>query len=202
MTPDQVPHARLRAERLRLAPLLVALGAGWGCSSEVSHLPSVSVEGLWVADRDGLPALIARPGYTLPLTTPIVARGWEIQRHDRALRWCRRDVRDGADTALALRPCECSGDPIEDCAQGTMRLHDTLAPGVPAEVTLQHDDARADWVGVLAVFPSTAGVTLGMNVVSLLTDASRRPEVADGLAGPPWTGADALGWYHQADPAD
>lgn len=164
------------------------------CGGADPALPTLG--GTWRTGAEGLSAQVIRANVTKPEQAPILSSHWRFDDSTEPVRWCRRDVRtpDGADTP---DPCDCTEAAFTDCAQGTLRLDDPLAPGVVADVVLVHDDARANLVGVMALFPGGNEDVLGLHVVSAQEPAARRPDATMGLQGSVWMGADTLTWYRR-----
>lgn len=171
-------------------------GLAVACAADAPS--AVSLVGTWTAGPEGLPPEVVRANINLPLDPPVIGRGLRVAEAEGALRWCLRDVRDGEDPAGVRNPCACPAG--LDCSAGTLRMADTLVADAVLDVTLDRDDARADLVGVLALFRGTREDVLAVNVKPVDVDPGRRADAATGLQGPLWSGADGLGWYRRVVP--
>ncbi|MCB9664451.1 MAG: hypothetical protein H6732_10070 [Alphaproteobacteria bacterium] len=159
--------------------------------------PTPSLLGLWMAEPASLPPRVARERFVRLERAPVAARGLRFQEEEDRITWCLHDVREPDPPSLASAPCACTRDGSADCVGGTLLLEDPLVPGGLAALTMSHDDARSDLVGVATLIAAAEGDTLGLHVVSVREDPLRRPRVATGLQGPVWAGADELGWYRR-----
>lgn len=180
---------------MRQALIVAVLGMGCRGTEPDPISVETTLVGVWVADLAGLPPRVVRANANDPVARPVVGRAWRFSREGAVWRWCRRDVREQQPEEDLRTPCGCDRSVPVDCAGGTLQLADAVVDRSLVALTLTHDDARSDLVGVLALEPTGDEVVLGLNLTSVIEEPARRAMVSDGLSGPAWTGGDGLGWY-------
>ena len=174
----------------------------WLVGCESAGLPEHSLAGTWIAGQHQVSPSVIRANATQSAVDPIVATLLSIREAETGLRWCRMFLRDDEVDPRRVDPCDCVNSRSPDCAAGTLRLIDGLAPSATMEVALSHDDARADLIGTLAWYPGSQPDRLALNVVRVDDEPTRRPDATTGMQGPLWSGADGLTWFERTDPAD
>ncbi len=182
------------------------LALGWlaACGGAPEPAPGASatptLAGRWQSGLEGLPPAIVRADAGRLDTAPVVAHALQLDPLPDApasWRFCLRDLRQGEPEARLATPCDCAGAAPTDCLTGTLRLADTLVADTPLAFTLDPADARADFTGVLAWSLTSRGEVLALSALPITDVLALRPDVADGLQGPLWSGADTLGWFER-----